>query len=57
MKKYFAAPAAFVLLALSLSGCVWYHRGWNGGNNHGPGGSGYQSGGSGHGGYNNRPGY
>jgi hypothetical protein len=45
MKKYFAAPAAFVLLALSLSGCVWYHRGWHDG---GGGGGGYgHSGGSG----------
>jgi hypothetical protein len=39
MKK-FASPIAFVLLALSLSGCFWYpHHGYHGG--YGGGGPGY----------------
>jgi hypothetical protein len=39
MKNYFMAPAALILLAVSLSGCVWWYP------------HGYDHGGYGHGGY------
>jgi hypothetical protein len=46
MKRYFASTAAFVLLAVSLSGCIWYpHGGYGGGYGHG-----YYGGGGGGGG-------
>jgi hypothetical protein len=44
MKKFVSAPLAFALLAISLSGCVWWHHGYY---DHG----GYDHGGYGHGGY------
>ncbi len=52
MKKYFTAPAALILLAVSLSGCVWYypHHGYYDHGYYGHGG--YDHGGDyGHGGY------
>jgi hypothetical protein len=52
MKKYFTAPAALILLAVSLSGCVWWYpnHGYYGHGGYGHGGD-YGHGGYDHGGY------
>ncbi|HEY1858506.1 hypothetical protein [Acidocella sp.] len=55
MKKYVSAPLAFALLAISLSGCVWWHHGYHDhGGDYGHGGYGHGGPGQGdygHGGY------
>jgi hypothetical protein len=58
MRKYLTAPVALALLAFSLSGCVWYHRGYDHGPGYGGPGPGYNHpGGPAPGGYYNHPGY